>query len=163
MRTKTTPFPAIANLDASTDLFYALSGGEEPDVVVGSPASPPNEELELGVDPAAADVDYTTIDTSGTISSTAKFAAYTAALVFMDKSVQAVGRDSPRIPTHRELLQVGLPTTIQVQARRYLSSLGAITVNVRTRIDSRFQTIGELQSYLRSLPPEQRYASKGSK
>jgi len=73
------------------------------------------------------------------------------AQIFVDKAVASSGYHSTKIPTHRELLQVGVPTAVQVTARRFLVSTKAIIVNVRSVIADPFETLGDLKEYIDSL------------
>jgi hypothetical protein len=88
------------------------------------------------------------------LSAENKFEGLKAAKRFVQISVGLVGRNSARIPTHRELLQMGLTNALQVRARKFLVSVNGIAVNVRTRLCDEYRNLGELLDYLETLPED---------
>jgi hypothetical protein len=89
-----------------------------------------------------------------TLSLESKMDGLQASKKFVQISVGLVGRNSARIPTHRELLQMGLTNALQVKARKFLVSVNGIAVNVRTRLCDEFRNLGELLDYLEKIPEE---------
>jgi hypothetical protein len=114
------------------------------------PDSPYSDETDPEQDvtmeaPAAAIKDPNAVSDS-------KLSGLKAAKKFIQKAIDLVGRDTGRIPTHRELLHMGLTNAVQVRARKFLVSVGGIAVNVRTRLCDRYKTLGQLLDYLESIP-----------
>lgn len=95
--------------------------------------------------------DFSTLLNESNFGSVEKMAqGLDSSKMFLEKAILIAGKGSQRIPTHRELLQAGLPTSVQVSARRFLVSVGALVVNVRTKLADPFISLGDVKTFVDS-------------
>lgn len=80
---------------------------------------------------------------------------------FIAKAIVCLGPQSPDVPTQKQFLRLGMTTTKQQKARRFLRAAGAVVVNTRTQISSRFQTLQDIQDFLqRNFPTTNKAETK---
>lgn len=168
MRFKRSP---VQSLSASPELFSEASS-----LFVALPSKRPRTSeasmppLSLSQSPPISPASYDSDDSEDHVhsnkrqmptsnkkplkSADSKTTSVRAAKRFVSKAIGLVGAHSSRIPTHRELLHLGLTNAVQVKARKFLVSINGIAVNVRTRLCDPFKNLGELLSHLDSFPDE---------
>jgi hypothetical protein len=72
---------------------------------------------------------------------------------FVLKALRCLGAESTEIPTQKQFLKMGMTTTKQQKARRFLRTIGAVVINTRTQISSRFHTLLDILQFLQTNFP----------